>query len=97
MSEDPENQLSPRVIDCWLTQCDGGRYLITLLVPIIAPIKGRRPITEDAFEQVGEPLCVKNLCAPMVQLALGMPLPPLKPTRAKLAIWLADSPPPFTP
>lgn len=66
----------------WLTKCDGGRYLLTALPPVIACIRGTT--RHDAFERTGEPIAVRYLCEPGIVSALGRALPPLVPTKVEL-------------
>ena len=67
----------------WLTQVDGGRFLLTVLEPIIARIRGTERF--DAFERVGEPIAVRYLCAPGILALMGRLPPPLTPTKIELS------------
>jgi hypothetical protein len=66
----------------WLTQCHGGRCLMTVLKPTIASIRGTEHL--DAFEQVGEPIAVRYLCEGGIKALLGTMPEPLTPTRIEL-------------
>jgi hypothetical protein len=81
----------------WLTRCNGGRYLLTVLKPKIAPIKGvydenGLPV-EDAFEVTGEPIAVRYLCEGGIRSLFGRTLPPLTPTKIELEARFLFPPP----
>lgn len=67
----------------YLTKCHGGRYLLTVLRPGIARIRGTNHL--DAFEQLGEPIAVRHLCEDGVRALFGFTLEPLTPTRVQVA------------
>lgn len=67
----------------WLTKCHGGRYCLTKRPPVLHKIDGTKHI--DAFDQPGEPVSVRHLCEPIVQMILGRTLEPLTPTKIEIA------------
>jgi hypothetical protein len=76
-------------VKLWLTKCDGGRYYLTKLRPIIARIRGTDRF--DAFERTGEPIAVRHLCAPGIVALFGSELEPLVPTKIEVtAKFLKD-------
>lgn len=72
----------------WLTQVNGGRYMLTLLRPTIATIRGTA--IRDAFERPGEPIAVKHLCAAGVRSLFGREFAPLTPTKVNLTASLDE-------
>jgi len=65
--------------------------MLTLLKPIIAPIRGTDHL--DAFEHAGEPISVRHLCEDGVKTLLGCVPPELTPTKIILsARYLSDEP-----
>lgn len=74
----------------WLTRCHGGRYILTLLKPEIAQIRGTHIM--DAFERIGEPIAVKHLCAAGVKSLMGVELEELVPTKVEITARLAPDP-----
>ncbi len=72
----------------WLTRVNGGRYLLTLMKPLIMPIRGYKdkegnPVL-DAFERVGEPIAVRYLCEGGIKSLFGKEFPYLVPTKIEL-------------
>ena len=72
----------------WLTRVNGGRYLLTLLKPLISPIRGvkgpdGKPVL-DAFEREGEPIAVRYLCDGGIRSLFGRDFPHLVPTKIEL-------------
>lgn len=72
----------------WLTQCDGGRFILTVFRPKIARIRGTERL--DAFESIGEPIAVRYLCQPGILSLMGKLPPPLTPTRIELSAKFLD-------
>lgn len=68
----------------WLTQCHSKAYMITLLRPKIAKIRGTQHL--DAFERIGEPFIVKHMCAAGIRSMFGREFAPLTPTRVNLIV-----------
>lgn len=72
----------------WLTRVNGGRYLLTLLKPLIMPIRGVKgpdgqPVL-DAFEKGGEPIAVRYLCEGGIRSLFGKDFPYLVPIKIEL-------------
>ncbi len=72
----------------WLTRVNGGRYLLTLMKPLIMPIRGVKgpdgqPVL-DAFERGGEPIAVRYLCEGGIRSLFGKDFPFLVPTKIEL-------------
>lgn len=70
----------------YLTRCNGGRYMMTLLEPSIHRILGTS--FEDVFEAHGDPITVRYMCEEGIKRALGTTLAPLTPTKVKLTLEL---------
>jgi len=57
-------------LNCWLTRCRTGNYLLTAFKPTIQPVRGAG--FSDAYIIPGDPIGLRHLCAGAVKSIWGI-------------------------
>ena len=82
------SKMRGRPLDVYVTVGDDGYGVLTLLRPVIAPIRFTH--RRGVFPQPGEPILLRHLCPEMVKLALGELPAANEPQRCRLTLERLD-------